>query len=127
MKRLLLPLLAVTVAAHATDFPDRVREGKAAAASTAGKQYDESLGPVIGEAMRACISVGSTAESNLGAFTLVGEVSDSGAIFSVEVQPVTAVSKCFAKQFEKAHLPSPPRLSGTTTGFPITVEMKVVP
>jgi hypothetical protein len=126
-----IPILIVCVllstAALADDFASRVAEAKRASSTPEGKKYDQSLAPALGAAMRACVPPRSTSQANLGKFTLVANVRRSGVVSSVEVQPKTEVSRCFAAQFAQKRLAPPPVSDGSTQGFPIAVEMSVVP
>ena len=109
------------------DFDARVAEAKSATATTEGQRYDKKLGHSIGSAMQACVPSGSTAEANLGKFTLVGYVATSGIVSSVEVRPNTKVSECFASKFRQLELPTPPASLALKSGVPIIVEMSVAP
>jgi hypothetical protein len=108
MKSIALLLLTLAMAASASDFSARERTGKAASASPEGQSYQKSWGQVIGAAMHACIPVGSESPSNNGKFAFVANINAAGIVSAVEVQPVTTVSNCFAKQFAASTLQPPP-------------------
>ena len=127
MKRILLACVLFSTAALADNFADRVAEARKASSTPEGKKYDQLLVPAIGAAMRACVPPGSTSPANLGKFTLIGYVASSGAVSLIEVQPKTEVSVCFAAQFEQARFASPPKSGQSKVGFPIAVEMSLVP
>lgn len=115
-------------AAQAGDISARIAAGNnAAAASPEGQRYESLLGPALQAAMSPCVPAGSTATGNLGKFTLVGDVAKSGAISSVEVEPSTAVSRCFAANFRKQQLPKPPKPPSARKRFPLTLVVSVVP
>jgi hypothetical protein len=127
MKGIVLAALLFPFAAGAADFAARERVGKAALASAEGQKYEGSWGEVIGTVMRTCIPPGSTSPANLGKFTFVANVDSAGRVSSVEVNPSTEVSRCFAKLFSAATLPPPP-ISGRVGGlFPIADVMSVGP
>lgn len=127
MKKIVLLLLLISGVAYGSNFELRVTEGKESASTPQGAKYEKEMGPFIGKTMRACIPPDSKSTANLGTFTLVGYVDPSGKVLAVEVQPLTEVSKCFASQFQKQLLPTPPKISKTSSRFPITIEMSVVP
>jgi|SRR5882672_4673840 len=127
MKRILLASVLFSTIALADDFADRAAEAKRASSTPEGRKYDQSLVPAIGAAMRACVPPDSTSPADLGKFTLIGFVASSGAVSLIEVQPKTEVSVCFAAQFEQARFASPPKSGQSKLGFPIAVEMSVVP
>lgn len=112
--------------AFAADFASRVAEAKQASATSDGARYDAALGPHIGTAMQSCIPPGSADPTNLGAFTLVGYVTATGALNSIAIEPRTKVSSCFAERFGKSMLPKPPNL-GHGGDYPVVVEMQVAP
>ena len=123
---ILLATVLVCSSALAADFASRITEAKQASATREGAQYDAALVPYIGAAMRACIPPGSTDPANLGSFTLVGDVTGTGTVQSVAVEPQTKVSSCFAEHFSTSILPNPPVATGGN-GYPIAVEMRVAP
>jgi hypothetical protein len=127
MKIAFIAWLWLSTSALADSFADRVAEAKKASATPQGTKYDQALGPAIGAAMRACVPPGATSTENLGEFVLVGYVDRTGMVSSVEVQPKTKVSLCFATQFQHAHLTPPPEYAASAAGFPIAVEMSVRP
>jgi len=119
--------MVLSVGAHAADFESRVANGKAAAATPEGENYEASLGPIIGGAMQACIAIGSKEIANLGKFIVVGNVSATGSLVEVDFNPNTAVSRCFAEKLQGQRLPKPPGTSTLSAGFPIQVTLSVVP
>jgi hypothetical protein len=123
---ILLAALLVFSSAVAADFTSRITEAKQASATREGAQYDVALGSYIGAAMQACIPPGSTDPANLGSFTLVGNVTTTGTLESVAVEPQTKVSLCFAEHFSKFILPNPPATT-VGNGYPVVVEMRVTP
>ncbi len=125
MKFVLVVLLLFSTAALADDFEDRVAAAKRASSTPAGKEYDKALGPPADAAIRACVPPGSTVQTK-ATFTLVGSVARSGVLSSVDVQPRTDLSKCFAERFAQIHFTTPPESDGTAE-FPISVEMTVTP
>ena len=108
MKYLALVIIFFAGAAHAGDFSARVKAGKQSLSSPEGQQYEASWGEVMQTILPVCIPLGSTSPANLGKFTFVADVSSAGLVSSVEVEPSTDVSRCFAKHFNNAHLPPPP-------------------
>ena len=127
MKRLLLLLLSLAGQAGAADFAARVAEAKAAAASLEGAKYDQSLWPYFGTAIRTCVPPGSSAESNVGDFVLVANISSNGKLEFVDVEPVTVISTCFAAQLEKTQLPVPPKYTQSVQDYPMHMEMRIKP
>ncbi len=125
MKLIVVTLVLFSAAAFADSFTDRVAAAKRASSTPAGKEYDKSLGPPADAAIRACVPPGSTVQTKV-TFTLVGSVARSGVLSSVDVQPKTDLSKCFAERFAQAHFATPPESDGTAE-FPISVEMTVTP
>jgi len=119
--------LSLAANASAKDFSERVAEARAAASTPAGAEYERSLGAQYGDVMRTCIPPGSSSKADVGAFSLVGYVSASGELSDVVVEPVTPASQCFASHLRTMPLPPPPSASAATTGYPIQVQMKVVP
>ena len=82
---------------------------------------------VMGTVMHTCIPPGSTSPANLGKFTFVANVDLAGKVSSVEVSPITKVSRCFAKLFGAATLPAPPASNNIGKFFPIADVMSVGP
>ena len=126
MRYLIFPILFLVGVAHAGDFSARAKAGKLALSSPEGQRYEASWGSVMQTTLPACIPLGSTSPANLGKFTFVADVSPSGLVSSVEVEPSTAVSRCFALHFSGAHLPPPPSSSKADALFPIADEIEVV-
>lgn len=126
MKRTLIvvSLLLAPTMAFATTFASREAAAKHAKATSVGAQYDAALGPYIGAAMRACVPPGSSVSANLVSFALVAYVTSAGKLVSVAVKPRTKVSSCFAEYFAKSVLSKPPATS-LSSGYPISVEMRV--
>ena len=108
MKYIALFLLAYASFAHANDFASRVKAGESALATPSGQRYEASWGKTMQASLKTCIPVGSTSSAYLGEFTFVANVSSSGAVSSVQVKPVTPVSRCFAMHFGDVSLPPPP-------------------
>jgi len=127
LRGVLACLVLLSTTTLADDFVSRVAEAERASSTPQGKKYDDSLGPAADAAIRTCVPPGTLSEAHLGKFRLVGYVAHSGAISAVEVQPETEVSLCFARQFAQAHFAPPPESGGSASGFPITVEMRVLP
>ena len=111
MKYLALLLLSVTTFSHAADFATRVKAAQLVLASPSMKGYEASWGRAIQTSLVRCVPTGSTSPANLGEFTFVANVSSSGAVFDVKVEPATSVSQCFAGHFGIAQLPPPPGIS----------------
>jgi hypothetical protein len=129
---LLAPLILCLIAAEAAaaDLSTRIAEAKAESATPSGAEYDQKLGPLIGQAMRSCIPPGATAPENLGSFALVARVGADGRQREVEVDSNTRVAACFKSRFAAFNLPPPPSSPGKRedfTGYPIVVEMTVSP
>ena len=112
--------LFLLVGASPASFDSRLESGRQAISTEQGKAYDASLGPTIGQALRACVPPGSP--SRIGKFALVGTVASSGAVSAIEVRPVTSASRCFAKQISAASLPAPP-----FSPFPLVIEISIIP
>ena len=127
MKYLALVILFFTGVAHAEDFSARVKAGKQSLASPEGQKYEASWGAVMQTILPVCIPLGSTSPANLGKFTFVANVSSTGLVSSVEVEPSTDVSRCFAQHFNNAHLPPPPIPLKDDALFPVADVIEVVP
>jgi hypothetical protein len=125
MKSLLIATMIFSTVACAGEFERRVDEAASAKATVQGSQYDQTMGPAIGAAIGSCVPPGSNTPSNVGDFTLIGYVSRAGKIFSVDVQPKTAVAMCFAAQFTQMRLTPPPPSLLSRWGFPIAVKLSV--
>lgn len=82
--------------------------------------------PAIASDFASRIAEAKHRSGELGSFTLVGDVTASGALKAVAFEQQTKVSTCFANQFGKTLLPKPPRMD-RDAGFPIVVAMKVAP
>lgn len=108
MKYLALLLVALASVAHADDFASRVKAGELALASPEGQRYEASWGKTMQASLIACVPAGSTSPADLGKFTFVAKVSSRGEVSSVQVKPLTAVSRCFASHFGNEPLPPPP-------------------
>jgi hypothetical protein len=126
MQRTILAALLICLPAFAADFASRITRAKQASATHEGAQYDAALGSYIGAAMQACILPGSTDPANLGSFTLVGDVTTTGALKSVVVEPRTKISSCFAKHFSNFIFQKPP-VTAVGNDYPIVVELRVTP
>jgi len=117
---LLLASLLIANASASGDFAARVKAGKDAIATAAGREYDRMLVPTLQAAVPRCIPQGSS--GHIGKFTLVGSVSLGGAVSAIEVQPETVTSRCFALQIGGATLPPSP-----SSNYPLIIEMDVTP
>ncbi len=113
--------------ARISDFAARVKVGKQTLASPEGQQYEASWGESMQTILTTCIPIGSTNPANLGRFTFVADVSASGVISSVEVQPSNTVSRCFAQHFGKARLPRPPMPLNASGLLPIADDIVITP
>jgi hypothetical protein len=129
MRHLTLLLVLFAGLAQAGDFAVRAKNGKTVLATAEGQKYEASWGAVIAAAMRACVPPGSTSPANLGRFTFVGDVSSTGVVSGVEVQPSTVVSRCFGEHFSKAQLPPPPSslLKERHSLLPVADDIEVQP
>jgi hypothetical protein len=127
MKYGAVSIMFFVAVAHASDFAARVKAGKQAVASPEGQQYERSLGAVMKSILTTCIPKGSTDPANLGTFTFVADVSVAGLVSSVEVDPSTAVSQCFALHFGRAHLPKPPTSLMKGEILPVADDIEVTP
>ncbi len=112
---------------HVNGFAARVKTGKEALATPEGRQYESYWGETMRAILAACVPPGSTDPADLGSFTFVADVSDSGTVSSVEVSPATDVSRCFALQFGKTDLPSPPASLLEGGKLPIADDVVVAP
>ena len=121
---LLLGVFCAT-SALADEFADRVVQANQAIATPAGARYDQLLMPYIQVSARTCAQQNSVDRANLEQFTLVGSVLGDGRVDAVRVQPQTAFSECFARQFAQSALPEL-RLNGVTSApHPIVVNVKM--
>ena len=111
----------------AGDFAARIAEGKAAAATVEGGQYERTLWPHFGSAMRECVPPGSDTKGNIVEFVLVGHVAKDGTVSRLEVEPPSRVADCFAAELARRGLPVPPELRAPVLAHPILVEMRVTP
>ncbi|PHS19829.1 MAG: hypothetical protein COA86_03460 [Kangiella sp.] len=127
MKYIIVALVFLATSTLAADFSSRVNEGNELALTMSGKQYDQKLGPFIGDIMRLCIPPGSTNSTNLGTFSLVAIVSNQGASSGIEVKPFNSISKCFSKKITRVKLPTPPEQNSLLMGYPITITVTVKP
>lgn len=127
MKYIIPFLIMFTSLAHADDFASRVKAGDEAAKTEQGKQYESSMGFLVGQAMLTCIPPGSKDTANLGKFIFVASVTETGVLSDIEVQPQSQISACFTKEFSKSNLPVPPEENNTGSGYPITITMSVTP
>lgn len=125
MRKIAFLLMFASCSAAAADFTARVAQGNATMATAEGKAYDASLAPAIQAAMVACVPPGATATGKVGKFTLVAYADASGHLSSIDVMPVTSVSRCFGERFGAATLPPPPSFSGNAAVYPVTVEMVI--
>jgi hypothetical protein len=126
-KLILITLLFVFLSneAFSDDFEMRLSAGNKALSSPEGQTYEQSLSPAIQSAMMKCLP---PASQYTGQFALIGNVARSGKVTSVEVRPVDDdVSRCFAERVKESTLPVPPLSSEGSEGFPITIEMNIIP
>ena len=126
MRCVVLLLTLITTSAPAENFAARVDAGKIALAGAEGQSYETSFGPAIRKALLPCAAMNSTSQTNGGKFTFVADVSRSGSASSIEVDPVTSVSRCFAQHFAGAQLPPPPRMRNRSSMFPVTDTITLV-
>ena len=63
----------------------------------------------------------------MGDFVLVANISSSGKLEFVDVEPVTVISTFFAAQLEKTQLPVPPKYTQPVQGYPMHMEMRIKP
>ena len=127
MRTIILIAMFFSMSANAADFAAREKVGKEALATAEGQKYEAQWGEVIGTVMRACIPPGTTSPANLGKFTFVANVDNVGNISSVEVNPSTNISRCFAQQFASSHLPPPPSSPRLNGFYPVADVMSVTP
>ena len=128
--RIIILILTVTGSnSFAQILASRVDEARFLQTTPEGLQYDQLLGPHIGDAMATCIPPGSTDPKNLGAFVYVSLVGQKGVQHSFAVEPDTVISTCFKSKFSGRVLPRPPKHQNKTDtfGYPIAIEMKVAP
>ena len=109
------------------EFSARVKSGKEVLATPEGQLYASSWGETMKGILTTCVPLGSTDPANLGRFTFVADVSASGAVSSVDVGPITDVSRCFAFQFGKAQLPAPPPALLKGEKLPVADDIIVTP
>ena len=119
-----LLFLALSNEAFSDDFETRLAAGNKALSSSEGQTYEQSLGPSIQSAMTKCLPF---VTPYTGQFALVGNVSKSGKVTSVEVRPIDDISQCFAERIKESTLPVPPQPSEGLEAFPITIEMNIIP
>jgi hypothetical protein len=117
--------MSITCTAIADEFQARLMAGRQALQSPAGKIYEHSLSSAIIRAIGECVPPDSPSQT--GTFSFVGYVSPLGVISSIEVQPGTAASRCFADKFGKATLPVPPVAPRGFKAFPLTIDMEIIP
>ena len=127
MKRLLLLsiLFLAAGAANASEFIALRDAARQLSATQEGQQYDRTVAPIIGDALRKCAPPTATRTSAPSKFTLVGVVSSAGKLSAVDVAPSTPVTQCFATQLGRMRFPPPPPASGVpnVAGYPIAVQM----
>jgi hypothetical protein len=119
-----LSFLALSNEAFSDDFEMRLAAGNKALSSSEGQTYEQSLSPAIQSAMTKCLS---PVTPYTGQFALIGNVSKSGKVTSVEVRPIDDISQCFAERIKESTLPVPPVSSEGIEAFPITIEMNIIP
>jgi hypothetical protein len=127
MRYLLISIIFFVGVAQAGDFAARVKVGKQTLANPKGQQYEESWGEIMHTILTTCIPKGSSDPANLGRFTFVANVSASGLVSSVEVDPSTAVSRCFNLHFSKVRLPRPPMPLKKDELLPIADDIVITP
>ena len=116
-----LALLLTAAPVWAQDFNQRLLNAQQAAASGAGAAYDASLNAYLPDAVHACIPTGAENLSH-GNFALVADVAPNGHIHNIAVSPQTSLTQCFARQFGKNTLPTPPA-NAPAQGWPIFAEI----
>jgi hypothetical protein len=121
---IILLLVASSHEAFSDDFEMRLAAGNKALSSSEGQTYEQALGPAIQSAMTKCLS---PVTPYTGQFALIGNVSKSGKVTSVEVRPIDDISQCFAERIKESTLPVPPLSSEGIEAFPITIEMNIIP
>ncbi len=83
--------------------------------------FFKSLGPKLGEIMKACLARN---DANQDKFTFVANISGSGEFRDIDFEPKSHnTAKCFSK--EMAALKAPPTPTGEI--LPIFIEMAVKP
>jgi hypothetical protein len=112
-----LALLLTAAPVWAQDFNQRLLNAQQAAASGAGAAYDASLNTYLPGAVHACMPKGAANPSH-GNFALVADVAPNGHIHNIDVAPQTSLAQCFATQFGKNTLPTPPA-NAPAQGWPI--------
>jgi hypothetical protein len=127
MGHLFISVIFFVGIAHAGDFAARVKAGKQALSSPEGQQYESSWGEVMQKILTTCIPIGSTNPANLGRFTFIADVSASGLVSSVEVEPSNTVSRCFAQHFGNARLPKPPMTLMKGKMLPVADDIEITP
>ena len=79
------------------------------------------LNAYLPDAVHACIPTGAENLSH-GNFALVADVAPNGHIHNIAVSPQTSLTQCFARQFGKNTLPTPPA-NAPAQGWPIFAEI----
>lgn len=119
-------LLAPLVAPPATDFHDRVTQGRLAEAAATGPAYQKTLWGQIGDpmtdAMKTCIK--RLPRPDKSPFTLVADVGADGHPARIDVQPRTPLADCLATTFAGWTLPAPPK---TPAPYPIEIDVSIAP
>lgn len=122
---LILLVLPVTIQAGAT-FADRVERAKALEETPAGQAYQDvmwpKVHPFVTTLMQQCVP--NDPGADVRSFVFVATLSFDAKLSEIEVQPVTAVSKCFAAGMERAPFPKPPP-NLAAGGMPITLNMRL--
>jgi hypothetical protein len=91
MGHLFISVIFFVGVAGAGDFAARVKAVKQALSSPGGQQCESSLGEVIQKILTTCIRIGSTDPANFGRFSFIADVSVSGSVSPVDVNPNNTV------------------------------------
>lgn len=120
-------LLGATPGAPADSFTDRVLQGRLAEAAANGAAYQKQLWARIEAPVTAALTgcIASHAPADKSPFTVVADVSPTGAPSRVDAQPATPVATCFATWLAGTTLPAPP--AGSGAAYPIEIDVSIVP
>lgn len=117
-------IVAAALAGCAPGLAERYGAGNRALSTGDGATYFVVLGPILQQALNACIPAGMPGAAPV--LVVVADVDAAGAAHRVRAEPDSSGSDCLERRLAEARLPRPPLQPGQDT-FPIGLRISTAP
>jgi hypothetical protein len=121
-------LVFAFAASGAETFDARAQRAKALEDTPPGRAYQDAMWPLVEPFLTALIKqcIADDAKHDMTPFVWVATLTAEGKLADAQVQPETAIARCFAAGMEQAPFPKPPQEFGDE-GLPLTFNMRLHP